>query len=115
MEEIIPFDEINEISFIKKPTSIPIELRPIYKIIEILLIIKYCGGSKKMMNLQKVHFVSWLLKDKSAQELMGTMELAKLINFVHIDPIVNFALDYAIGYGFLRISKTGKNPDEYRR
>lgn len=107
MEKILPFEDIKKIVFSRKPTNIPIDIRAIYKIVEILLIIKKCGW-RDMADLQKIHLANWLLNDSDSSELMKNMELASLLNFIHIDPTVNLAIDYAIGYKFLKLSRTGK-------
>jgi GTP-dependent phosphoenolpyruvate carboxykinase len=107
MSDLLPFDSINRINFVRKATNIPIDIRVSYKVIQLLLIIKYCGWGKKT-DLQKIHLVNWFLNDNDAKNLYESMEIRTLINFIQIDPIVNFAVDYAIGYGFVKITRTGK-------
>lgn len=106
MSDILPFEEIKKISFTKRPVSIGADMRPLYKISEILLIIKYTGWGEKA-SLLKIQFINWLLNN--TEELNKIISLTKrdekhIFSFMHMDPIVNLALDYAIGSELLEIN-----------
>ena len=105
-----PFDAIDKLTFQPKPQPLPASLRPIYRIALIALVLKInCRG--QTATLLKLQFFNWLLKCSSLKELIEkglkhhdnfTLEL------IHIDPMVNLALNYAFADGLVEITGNSK-------
>ena len=89
---------IQKISFSKKPIPLPADYRPLYKIAQIVLILKLvCRSSSS--KLLKLHLFSWALKsEKNRTELRGFINS----NFTNefsvwgIEPSLNRALHIAV-------------------
>lgn len=90
--------EIKNIKFSKKPISIPVDYRPIYKIAQIVMILSItCTGNKS--SLLKLHLLSWALKDDKNKD--EVLELIKSnydtdIAVWGIEPALNRALLFCI-------------------
>lgn len=109
MIEKLPFEEIKKITFSDRPVPIPTEFRVTFKVIQVIILIKGCGRSDKISLLQ-LHFLNWLLQNPSnIDESLKQIESDKTIGlpFTQLDPVVNSAIDYAIGSDLLSISTTG--------
>ena len=52
MEDILPFEDSQKIIFSQKKISIPTDLRPMYKISLIIMMLKVNGHSKRLSYLQ---------------------------------------------------------------
>jgi hypothetical protein len=95
------------ITFKKRPISIPAEYRPLYKIAQICLILKYtCVGSKS--SLLKLHLLSWTFKSIENRNT--------LLHFINtnfetdlsvwgIEPTLNRALHIAVAEKYCSYSK----------
>lgn len=90
--------EIKNIKFSKKPISIPVDYRPIYKIAQIVMILSInCIGNKS--SLLKLHLLSWALKDdKNKDEVLELIKsnYDKDIAVWGIEPALNRALLFCI-------------------
>lgn len=90
--------EIKNIKFSKKPISIPVDYRPVYKIAQIVMILSItCIGNKS--SLLKLHLLSWALKDDKNKD--EVLELIKSnydtdIAVWGIEPALNRALLFCI-------------------
>ncbi len=91
-------DFIKKISFSKKPISIPADYRPLYKIAQIVTILKLtCRGESA--NLLKLHLFSWALKsEKNRNELWNYVKSNFQTDFSvwGIEPTLNRALQIAV-------------------
>lgn len=90
--------QINKLSFVKRPISIPPEYRPLYKISLIVLILKICCRGEKS-NLLKLHLFSWALtSDSNMNEVRGYLESDFQTDFTiwGIEPTLNRALQFAV-------------------
>jgi hypothetical protein len=95
---------ISRISFTKRPISLPPDYRPIFKIVQIVMILGYCcRGSRS--NLLKLHLFSWALKTEE--------NASKVTDWVHnnfqtefsvwgIEPTLNRGIQYAIAEGIIQ-------------
>lgn len=96
------------IVFQHRPTSIPADLRPGWKIGIILLLLRKCCR-QNTSSFGRLHVLSWGVRSKDSRLALsktsnGNMPLDALI--VRIEPSVNRAVDYAIGAGLIeRLSK----------
>lgn len=109
MKDILPFEEIKKITFSNQPMPIPAELRPVYKIYQIIIMINICGKSNSLSFL-KLQYLNWILKDSNILEsvIKDTKNDTKIvIDFLQLDPKINFAIDYAIASKIVFLTKSG--------
>ena len=95
-------DIIKNITFSKRPISIPADYRPSYKISQICLVLKYaCIGDKS--SLLKLHLISWGFKNvenrKSLLKFVVSPDTSEL-KVWGIEPTLNRALQIAVADGF---------------
>ncbi|MEO4005274.1 hypothetical protein [Flavobacterium sp. CAU 1735] len=101
--------EIKDIKFSKKPISIPVDYRPVYKIAQVVMILSItCTGNK--CSLLKLHLLSWALKDDKNKD--EVLELIKNnynadITVWGIEPALNRALLFCIAENIC-IMESGK-------
>lgn len=110
MKVEIPFDQIDSFSFEMRAEPQDASLRPVYRIVLILLIldINCRGGSCSNLKLQ---FFNWLLKDIKLQDLsLCVIEKSATyqLKFIHIDPYLNIALQYAIAEKLIAVNHNQK-------
>ena len=97
-------DEINikNLTFSKKPISVPVDYRPAYKIALICLILRFsCIGDKS--SLLKLHLISWSLKSReNKKQLLKFIQnnKSKEISVWGIEPALNRALQLAVADSF---------------
>ena len=94
-------------SFSKKPIPIPAEYRPVYKMAQLIFILKIsCSGNKA--SLLKLHLLSWSIKNEKNRE-----ELTSLIHNNYngnlktwgVDPAVNRALIFCVAEKLCSVEK----------
>ena len=108
MIDLGPEDKINRLTFHKQPNSINTAYRPMYRIVEILLTIKYCS-IRKSLTILKLQLVGWISHDPiAAGVVQKLMDRQSIFQFMHIDPAVNLAVDYALGSGLIELTSTGR-------
>lgn len=108
-----PFQAIDKMMFSPRPQPLPASLRPIYRIALIILVLMInCRANTA--SLFKLQFFNWLLKSPSLQESIDEMLVHKTIftlELIHLDPMVNLALNYAFADNLISItSASGNNP-----
>ena len=105
-----PFQAIDTLTFSPKPQPLPASLRPIYRIALIILVLKTnCHGNTA--SLLKLQFFNWLLKSSSLQELIEdrlTRQSVFTLELIHLDPMVNLALKYAIADDLISVTNNSK-------
>lgn len=93
---------IKNITFSKRPISIPPDYRPAYKIAQICLILKYsCIGEKS--SLLKFHLISWAFKSiENRRTLLTFITDPKHsdLSVWGIEPTLNRALHIAVADNF---------------
>ncbi|MDD4641809.1 MAG: hypothetical protein PHF92_10705 [Bacteroidales bacterium] len=93
---------IKNITFSKKPISIPPDYRPAYKIAQICLILKYaCIGEKS--SLLKFHLISWAFKSVTNRQTLLTFITDPQnsdLSVWGIEPTLNRALHIAVADDF---------------
>lgn len=84
------------------------ELRPLYKISKLLLILKHASRSKKS-SLIRLHLFNWVLKDRDRMKALETGISNNKLSFKvwGVDPAVNYALQYAQAEGL--VNKEGQS------
>lgn len=107
-------NSIKNITFSKKPISLPADYRPAYKIAQICLILKYsCIGEKS--SLLKLHLITWAFKSIENRQT--------LLNFISnpnnsdlsvwgIEPTLNRALQIAVADKFCSYQKASYKLEE---
>ncbi|MCU8033032.1 MAG: hypothetical protein WC024_19250 [Shewanella sp.] len=93
---------MSKLLFSRKKTAVLPELRPMYKVGKILLILKICCSGGKA-SLLKLHLFNWaMLESQRLQILLRSAEEKELLLGVWgIDPSLNMALNYAISEDLL--------------
>ena len=103
-------DNTGRISFSKKPIPVPISYRPMYKISEIILILKI-ACIKETSSLLKLHLFSWAFKsDENTNVLRRYIENGFQGNFEvwGIEPSLNRALQFVLAEGLCGMTKDKK-------
>ena len=93
---------MSKLRFCRKKAAVIPELRPMYKIGKLLLILRICCSGGKA-SLLKLHLFNWaMLEPQRLQTLQLSAERKELLLGVWgIDPSLNMALSYAISEGLL--------------
>ncbi|USL39610.1 hypothetical protein [Priestia megaterium] len=107
MNEDMSFTNVKKINFQKRPLPIPADYRPLYKIAQILLVLKYCcrGGTSSLIRL---HFFSWAMKSEDNKEkVLNIVYNKETKNFPiwRFEPALNRALSFAIAEGLVEQAK----------
>ena len=99
---------MNRISFSRKKSAVIPELRPMYKIGKILLILKVCCISGRS-SLLKLHLFNWAMLDSQRMQalLLSAERKEMLIGVWGIDPSLNMALNFATAEGLLARTSNG--------
>lgn len=89
---------MKKISFSKRPIPLPVDYRPLYKLAQIVLILKLVcrNDSSKLL---KLHLFSWALKnEKNMNELRRFIisNYSSEFSVWGIEPTLNRALDFAL-------------------
>ncbi|PIC84945.1 hypothetical protein CSV72_16190 [Sporosarcina sp. P20a] len=104
----LPFDEIKEIKFSRKRVPIPPEMRPIYRISQIILIL-HLSSTKQTASLLKLQLFNWGLQNEDRYERLLKLKETSYFPIISFDPFLNRALNFGVTMGvFLFNDKTGK-------
>lgn len=94
MDEI----KLKNIVFKQRPIPIPVDYRPVYKIAQIILVLKICCRNEQS-SLAKLHLFIWAMKnDVNMQKVINsiTSNFNNTVEVWGMEPSLNRALDYAI-------------------
>lgn len=90
--------------FRQQPVSLPGDLRPVWRISVLMLLLrKCCTGGKS--SLRRLHVLSWAVRSSEASTMLLNAidgEIPPDAVIVRIEPALNRAVDFAIGEGLLR-------------
>lgn len=106
----LPFNSIKDITFTPRPIPVFSNLRPAYKI-SIITLILHLNCRKNTAPLLNIHFFNWVLKSSSLrnQVLISNSYSGNFsLDYIHLDPTVNIALKFAVGYGLITIMDKNK-------
>lgn len=104
----LPFDEIKKIRFSRKRVPISPEMRPMYRISQIILIL-YLSSTKQTASLLKLQLFNWGLQNEGRYERLLNLKETSHFPIIRFDPFLNRALNYGVGMGVLSFNeKTGK-------
>ena len=105
-----PFEAIDTLTFNPKPNPLSASLRPIYRIALIVLVLK-TNCRSNTASMIKLQFFNWLLKSSSLQESIEERlahQNVFTLELIHIDPMVNLALNYAFADNLISITANSK-------
>lgn len=99
---------MSKLIFHRKKTAVIPELRPMYKVAKLLLILRLCCAGGKA-SLLKLHLFNWaMLEPQRLKALQLSAEKKELLLGIWgIDPSLNMALGYATSEGLLVRTKNG--------
>lgn len=99
---------MSKLIFNRKKSAVIPDLRPMYKIGKLLLILKLCCSGGKA-SLLKLHLFNWaMLEPQRMKALQVSAEKKELLLGVWgIDPSLNMALSYATSEGLLARTSNG--------
>jgi hypothetical protein len=111
METIdFPFKAIETLTFTARPQTVPASLRPVYRIALIVAVLKTnCRGNTA--SFLKIQFFNWVLKSLSLQEVIEdrlTRQSVFTLELIHLDPMVNLALKYAVADKIISVTNSSK-------
>lgn len=97
------------LTFNKRPISISPEYRPMYRVAQIVMILKV-ASTKNTASLLKLHFFSWAMRSKKNMEeaLQLVSTNPSTYNFPKlwsVEPSLNRALTYVVAEGLVNIEK----------
>lgn len=111
-----PFQAIDRLVFNPRPQPLPASLRPLYRIALITLVLRInCRGNTATLFM--LQFFNWLLKSPSLQELIVdrlTHQSVFTLELIHLDPMVNLALNYAFASNLISITSNSRSNPKYR-
>jgi hypothetical protein len=105
-----PFQAINKLTFSPRPQPLPASLRPLYRIALITLVLK-TNCQSNTASMLKLQFFNWLLKSSSLQELIEDRLIRQSVftlELIHLDPMVNLALKYALADNLISVTDKSK-------
>lgn len=104
----LPFDEIKEIRFSRKRVPISPELRPIYRISQIILVLHF-SSTKQTASLLKLQLFNWGLQNEGRYERLLKLKETNYFPIISFDPFLNRALNFGVAMGVFSFNeKTGK-------
>ncbi|HAU4896306.1 hypothetical protein NAT02_09435 [Aeromonas hydrophila] len=109
---------MSKVNFQRRKASVIPELRPLYKISKILLILNCCCIGKKS-SLLKLHLFNWAMLDMKRLDMLNISAIQGdlIIGIWGIDPSLNMAIEFAISEslveklsnGAYKLSKKGED------
>lgn len=104
----LPLDEIKEIRFSRKRVPISPELRPMYRISQIILIL-HLSSTKQTASLLKLQLFNWGLQNEGRYERLLKLKETSHFPIIRFDPFLNRALNYGVAMNVFSFNvKTGK-------
>ncbi len=111
MNNNFPFDAIANLSFKRVPTTLPADLRPLRKL-GIILLFLHMNSRRGTASMLKIQLLNWVLQTEAMMNwlLEGADKQGRVytLNFIHLDPAINRAIEFAVAEGIITIAKTGK-------
>jgi hypothetical protein len=107
-----PFEAIDTLTFRVQKRPLAVSLRPLYRITLLLLVLDLNCSARTASHL-KLQFFNWALKNPPLQSSLRERFQAKtrlVLDFIHLDPVVNLALRYALAEDLVSMT----NKDKYR-
>ncbi|MGN7176535.1 hypothetical protein BK139_23105 [Paenibacillus sp. FSL R5-0490] len=104
----LPLENIHTINFKRKKVPLSPELRPLYKISLIILIL-YLSSNKQTASLLKLQLFNWALKNPKRFNRLDDIKKGGDFPIIRFDPSLNRALNFAVAEQQLEFNeKNGK-------
>lgn len=100
--------EPHRLRFVRRPSPVLVEHRPLYKITQLLLVLQMSSRGGKS-TLPRLHLFNWALKNTDRiQKLVDAAE-AKVLNITAwgFDPALAIAIRFAVAENMLETTSTG--------
>ena len=100
--------EPHRLRFVRRPSPVLVEHRPLYKITQLLLVLQMSSRGGKS-TLPRLHLFNWALKNTDRiQKLVDATE-AKVLNITAwgFDPALAIAIRFAVAENMLETTSTG--------
>lgn len=100
--------EIKKLSFYNKKVPISADMRPLYRITRLMLVLKF-ASRKNTASLMKLHLFDWTFQNPKRYKRIENMLESKHFPNMKFDPFVIRALNYGLALDFIILnSKTKK-------
>ena len=98
--------------FVRRPAPLPPELRTIWRIGVVLIVMRICGWKKECrISLRRLHTIGWALQSpRTLAALERQLNGGSIPGgpFVSVDPALNLAVDFTIGEGLAKRAGGGR-------
>lgn len=100
--------ERRRLFFERRPAPVLVEHRPLYKICQLLLVLRHSSRGGKS-TLPRLHLFNWALKRTERLQKLVDATQAKILHITAwgFDPAVAIAIRYAVAEGLIRTISTG--------
>jgi len=100
------------VRFRRQPAPVPAELRPLWRVSQLLILLAICGhGKQKRISVRRLHVVAWGTRSPQTQaQVISQFSSADILGgaFVGVDPALNMAIDFAAGEGMITYMANGR-------
>ncbi|GMA60382.1 hypothetical protein NZD89_12315 [Alicyclobacillus fastidiosus] len=107
-----PYDLVKEVHFVRRRIPLSVELRPMQKIAQILLVIHFSSYRNKSASILKLQIFNWAFKSPEfAASIHRLLQLSNKTDFpiIRFDPALNRAIGLALAEDYIVIQEnTGK-------
>lgn len=108
---LLPFSQIKTLTYTERPVSLPAELRPLWKISCILLVLKL-NCVREKASLSKLQLFNWGMSSLATMKNLvnyGTSKNRELLpDVIPLDPSIDRAVALAVADGLAELDKSGK-------
>lgn len=100
------------VRFIRQPIPVVGELRVVWRISLVIVILYICGhGREKRMSLKKLHVIAWGCKtSRTNAQVAAQLDAGQVAGgpFVGVDPTLNAAIDFAVAENLVLYLQNGR-------
>lgn len=107
MTEAVAF-EPRRLRFVRRPSPVLVEHRPLYKITQLLLVLQMSSRGGKS-TLPRLHLFNWALKSTDRIQNLVEAAKAKMLNMTAwgFDPALAIAIRFAVAENLIEATSTG--------
>lgn len=100
--------EPRRLRFVRRPTPVLVEHRPLYKITQLLLVLQMSSRGGKS-TLPRLHLFNWVMKSAGRMQKLLDAAKAKVLHMTAwgFDPALAIAIRFAIAEGLVSATSTG--------
>lgn len=111
IDDLLPFEEIESITFTRKPVPVPPDLRFERKVALMALVLQN-NSYRSKASVLKLQLFNWAFSSsehmKRLRRFMIDGEKEYRPDILHLDPALNYAVDFAVAEGLVQLDKNGK-------